>query len=546
MKARLERKQALGIVVIGLAILATVMSVFSRRVATMSSDVPVVRIAHTLVYDRAREVLDELIAEYEARQREAGHPVRVEQIVVPARMQPPWLRTQLIGGTPPDIVQQEPMGVDAVLVSRFLTPLSRELEEANPYNAGTPLAGVPWRNTFYDGLETTGYDFRLSQNFGVPLFGQTLRVVLNLERWKEVVRQVRGDEPPSIPPTGFREFLELDEWVQRYRAVTGRSLETLAGSGESAGLLFNLLHEHQTQRLALEVNSQGELWTDRPAHLISILEGERAFPTEAERSAYRLIRRVGGMLSSGSMMLSRDDAFFRFSQGQALMIFIAAPDAPALAATIEGRFPLAVFPLPLPSVDDPEFGGNVLGPITERKFPSGGTFVLVRQSDPAQQARALDFLRFLTALPSAQRLSDATGVVSATVGVDASPAVAPFLPHMEGFPGGLMFGSTVDQRRILQTRLNELLKPDGGVDAFVEAIRGPMMAQFPIDLRERRGQETVLQVQDALQSAAFFGVAAAGQEADERLTELLEVTLWYEWEKVWMTSQVAGWQTIQP
>lgn len=152
--------------------------------------------------------------------------------------------------------------------------------------------------------------------------------------------------------------------------------------------------------------------------------------------------------------------------------------------------------------------------------------------------RALDFLRFLTSASSAQRLSDATGMVPAMIGVEASPEVRPYLPILHGYPPGVPLGTTTDQRRIYDTNMERLLRPEGGVEAYVEAIRPPMLAQFPRDLRDRRGQDVVLQLQDALQSAASFGAAPAGQSADDRLDELIEVTLWYEWEAAFTLSEM--------
>ncbi len=494
-----------------------------------ASAVPVVRIAHTMVYDRARAAFDEVIREYEALKVREGDPVRIEQIVIPAVIEKQWIRTRLIGGTPPDIVQQDPMATDAHFISRYFHALAGELEESNPYNVGTVLEGVTWRNTFYDSLEHSGFDFRLSQNYGIPLSGLTIRLVINLDLWETFTSAAGRD---AELPADYESFLRACELAVQQRDPTGRPFLALAGSKPTTWELFTRLHRHQTQRLALRDNSLGELWFENQNLRINILAGQSPFPTEDERSAYGLIREVGQHLAPGALSLQRNDAFFQFAQGRALMAIVSSMDAPALKAMVKERFRMTAFALPMPGPDHPVFGPFALGPESERQFPGSGTFMLVRQ-DSLRTARAVDFLRFLTSLPRAQLFSDWTGMLSATVGVEPSAAVAPYMPQLEGYPPALNLDGTSNQRRIIENELHRLLARDGSVEAYVEAVRPQLLAQFPADQRNREGHNFVLQAQDALQAAAFFGAAPPETDAGARLEELVDVNLWYDFETLY-------------
>jgi hypothetical protein len=324
--------------------------------------------------------------------------------------------------------------------------------------------------------------------------------------------------------------VRLFKAVECYRQETGRPVAAIAGSDQAAWNLLNRLHQSQTQRFSLENGHLGEFKANRMHYMIDVLVGRLDYPSAAERSAYRLMREVGLHLTPGALSLKRNDAFFTFSQGNALMIVVSSMDAPALRMTVGNRFELATFPIPLPTRDNPDYGAHIIGTLSESEFPPGGTFILIRQSDAVQAGRALDFLRYATSVPSARLFSETTGMPSAVVGIVPLAEVRPFTPNSAGYPPGMNLDPSAETRRVVETSLHLLLNPVGGVDPFVEALAANLRPRFRRDAADRRGQDQVLQIQDGLQAAAYFGATGQDSDADARLEELVDVNLWYEWE----------------
>ncbi|MFZ9683603.1 MAG: carbohydrate ABC transporter substrate-binding protein, partial [Cephaloticoccus sp.] len=126
--------------------------VLTRPGTVLSDDGRVtIRIAHWQIEEGPPAAMDALIERYE----ELNPHINVEQVMVPGNVYKQWLRTQLIGGESADIIEFGSfIGGVSDIPPRFFDPISSYLEESNPYNVGTPLEGVRWRDTFVDGLNT--------------------------------------------------------------------------------------------------------------------------------------------------------------------------------------------------------------------------------------------------------------------------------------------------------------------------------------------------------------------------------------------------------
>ena len=156
-------KLTAAIVILGGIFALSFWQVIGSRVSR-DPDVTVIRIAHWLLHSGMREDFDEAGRDYEAL-----HPdVKVEQIAVPIKGWGSWARTQLIGETAPEVLGAS--GLSPALHRRYLIPISEYLEEPNPYNVDTDLEGIPWRDTFVDGLTNqVVYNRDLGEHFGVML-----------------------------------------------------------------------------------------------------------------------------------------------------------------------------------------------------------------------------------------------------------------------------------------------------------------------------------------------------------------------------------------
>lgn len=416
------------------------------------------KFVHTNLQSGVREAFDAI-----ARQFEAKNPgVQVEQIPVPARLYPVWIETKLLDGLAPDLVMLSggSTAISSERTLRMFVPLARFVDEPNPHNAGTPLEGLPWRETFIDGLTSEpAYSSNLINVFGIPYTLSTTRIVCNAT----LLREITGKE--RLPQT-WGEFLSLCERVRSFARQMRRPIEPLAASQASLDYL-SFLYGSQTQRFDLERVAQPHRLETFSADLMtSYLSGTWRFEDPAVRSGLSLVREFGRQAQPGFLQLSLGDAQFAFLQGRALMIPSTSADASSLRA--QARFPLVAFRLPLPSGELEDGSTGALGAPNEGTGSGLLAFGLTRTS--AHPELAIDFLRFLTSVAGATRFAERSGWLPAVVGLEVGPDLRPFLPELGGFRNGQRLDAGSDTAHLYRSSLNRLFAADGGVDDFIDAL----------------------------------------------------------------------------
>jgi len=459
----------------GLAAFALIYAVATVRVLILSATAsPVanakvtVRFAHFYLEPGLREAYAQIAADYMHL-----HPgVRVEQIAVPQRIFNAWAKTQLIGGTAPDLVLVDGGQFTLEDLARHFTPLHEWVEAPNPYNSGTDVADLPWRETFIDGL-TGSYDSRLLSYYSIPTSLFTNRVFFNRALWREIF----GTE---TPPSDYEDFLAACERIEAWGAARGRPLVPLAGSVYNAPFLIDFLFGTQTQRRQFEVAWSAHLRADLSPS-VALLQGRWDFSDPALQAAFRIVRDVGRHIQPGFLQLQRDDANFAFLQGRAVMLASGAHEAASLRAQAE--FPLGVFALPVPGTDHPRYGAQIFGPVTEANIRPAGAFGLTRTSrEPVQ---AVDFLRYLTSQATAARFAALSGWLTAVADAQIPAALDPFRPVTAGYANG--FDLSIrrrhpDAKRVADTNLH-LLIAAGSDDAAVAAYTAALARDYPPALR---------------------------------------------------------------
>ena len=159
-----RREKVLNLIGLGLLALCFVLSlghIFGRYLRPAeATGKTTIRFAHWQLESGLREAFDRISAAYMQL-----HPdVRVEQMPVPTQIWANWLRTQLIGGTAPELIEIEGyQGETNEMLANYFEPVTPCLGLPNPYNKDNDLAGVPWRDTFIDGLSHS-YNQELLQN----------------------------------------------------------------------------------------------------------------------------------------------------------------------------------------------------------------------------------------------------------------------------------------------------------------------------------------------------------------------------------------------
>ncbi|MCF7688089.1 MAG: extracellular solute-binding protein [Cephaloticoccus sp.] len=432
--------------------------VFRRHERSSSPHVIEIQLGHWLLHTGMREAFDAAIAGYQAI-----HPnVRITQIPVPVKSYAAWTRTQLVGETAPDLTGM--LTLNEELISRYYLPLSPYLDQPNPYNAGSNLESVPWRDTFIDGLSAMRNLTPTSGEIcGVTLQLNSLRLFYN----KDLLHEITGVD---TPPANFSELMKIGRQVAAYNQRTGQRLVTIAGCGPYARQLFNLLLPSQTQKLTLELSPSRNLRVTSLELAALILEGKVDYDTPEFRNSLNLMRDVSTLLTPGYMQVQRDEAISAYLQQNALMFFAGSWDYAILAA--DGQFTTGMTPLPLPSPDDPVYGRYVLGPVSEAAgYPEAMLGIIRHSSHPEV---ALDFLRYLTSRKVAADFSRISHRISSIIGTLPPPDAGQLGPRLQGGINGFTvdfgwFGADLTSN-FFQRHIHTATGPHADVPAFARLL----------------------------------------------------------------------------
>lgn len=407
----------------------------------------VLRIVHYHLEPGTREAFDAVARAYEER----NPGVVVQPIAVPRRLYLTWIRTRLVGGDAPDLV--ETIGDFEELLPRYFEPIGAAIAEPNPY---TPpeLAARPWREAFHDSLSgPPSFYYNLLENYAIPLATASVRVFVNLDAYREWL----GHEEP---PATFDDFLAICERVARQPTDGGLGIRAMAGSRQTSDWLLNLVFSHSTQRITIDLEPTRRMFAPGLDWQAAMLRGEWDLDTPDIRHGLGLVRAVGRHLPPGFLQLQPEDALLSFAQGRSLFIVAASHDATSLRA--ESPFRVGAFRLPLPPPS--EFS---LGPVAELSSAPPASFVVTRGPN---SARAIDFLRFLTSPEAAAIFSARSGWPSSVIDVVPDPDLEVFIPDIDGYPTGLFLNVGGASARIYNQNLYRLVDERGSVDDFIAAI----------------------------------------------------------------------------
>ncbi len=484
-------RSLIPVVVLGGTFAWSAWQVLGHRTEKTTDDRVTIRIGHWLLHEGMRESFDEAAAEYMRL-----HPdVVVEQIAVPIRTWPSWLRTRLIGETAPDITGM--LGANEELATRYFLPLTDHVSEPNPYNAGTPLEGLPWVDTFVDGMAAMRNATPTSGDVhGVNLQVNTLRLFYN----RRLLEAVTGS---AEPPADYQALRRLGRQVAEHNQRTGQRLVPIASCGPYAQYLFQQLLPSQTQSLAIELSPSDNFFVTPSELATRITGGDLSLAGTPElRASLQLLRDVSDLMTPGYISRQRDDALFDFLQQRAVMICAGSWDYAVFVR--DGDFPVGIMPIVLPSSEDPEYGRFVLGLTSEADGSPESTLGIVRTSPHPEIA--LDVLRFLTSHAVATRFSERSLRMSAIAEVPPPAAAAGLAPRLEGEVAGFMpdfnYYGGGHANLVFLRNLNLLTAPDGSVDAFAARLD----EEYPRALRQDLQVHTKNTLRDIRRLDAHLGL----------------------------------------
>ncbi len=460
-----------------------------------SDGTTIIRISHWQLELGYRDALEDVIKIYEQEQAAKGSKVRVLQMPVTEKVYAPWLNTSLISGQAPDLVLMGMSGLtnNEQYLARYFVPLTQEVNKPNPYNKGTELAAVPWRETFFDGMRSL-YNVRLQDYFMVPTATFNMRIFYN----KNMLKTATGSD---AAPKTFGQLLEACRKLDQYGKSQGRQILPIAGSQYSVGMFTSkyLVAFTAGMEKALDFDMDGVV---SPQELyVGYVGGTYRMDKPNVKAYYRAMRELCKQFGAGFSGKDRATAAFEFVQQRAGMIATGSWDAQSLFKQAEqAGFDVGLFDFPMPAPGEP-YSEYVVGKPTEATSGSGGGYGLYKFSRHHDQA--LDFLQFLTSQRINQLQMQKTNWIPVVLGTEPTGRMAVFAPDPTGFTTAAIpvYGGDLDNK--YQGELQSFLQGSEAYDVMVKemdkALRDPRnggdaawLLEYKDAVKQSRNQERSL------------------------------------------------------
>jgi len=381
---------------------------------------------------------------------------------------------------------------------RYFLPLSSYITQPNPYNAGTDLQDVAWKETLLDGMRG-GFREGLQEYFGIPTTLTSMRVYYN----KDLIKAATGSD---APPTSFGQWMTQCELVRAYGKKTGEPILPIV-SAYPMNTIQPRYDPAFTSDLAgaLDLDLNGD--TSLPEAYIGYLQGQVTMDAAPIRAVHETLRTMGMQMQKGFSAMDRQEAQYRFGNQLAAFLWTGSWDAGGIAAQAQNSgFALGVFEIPLPALGEPN-GELVRGRANEGVYGASNYAIFKGSKNPE---RAIDFLKFLTSQRINQKFNQESAWPPLTLGALPSELMKPFTANPRGFSGKVatMVGSRVASS--VNPRLINFYQGDEPYSAVVDAYKTAMddpnsggvwgwWFEFDSVRRDARNKERLLAQQQLLE-----------------------------------------------
>ena len=482
-------RQMVGFMLMGAAYLAASYTVFRRSAQEARSDRVTIRFAQWQLEGTVRKSFDAIIARYE----QLNPKVHVVHLPVPDTVYLPWVQTQMVGGTGPDIAEYVWIWPD---IARRFQPLDEDIMKPNPYNKGTALEGVPWKDTNVDGFSNDdSYIKSLSHYYGITVTSHVSRLVFN----KGIIKEITGSDQP---PRTYREFVALCAKIQDFARINHRNLVPVGSSQDTYPFLTYAIMGTMGSRLSERLDYRHRLQIYQNQLASQYLQGDWSFESPEMTAGLRVLEDLGSVSTPGFVQRKRHTALTDFVAQRTAMVVMPSWEASSLPVICS--FDIGAFAFPYPREDDPVYGHLVKGPFGEGPRISVMGLYVNRHTE--HRAEAIDFLQFLTSVEGSRIFTNVSNWQPATIGVKPSGFAAQFSQETEGWAWAASYvGITVDAEQFLRTHFSTLWNASGGLKAFQAEVRAGLGTRIRDDLR-RESNSAVHNVQreDAIAVASYF------------------------------------------
>ena len=468
-----------GLALLACAFFVSIGTVANRARIELTGKKKILRFAHWRLEGPTIAGYEAVAQAYMARYPD----VVIEQMPIPLRVWPMWVRSQLTGDTAPDMIMYHRYFIDDSNLARHFVPLGNYLGDPNPYNAGTPLDGVPWRLSFIGDLSgSRQFNENLIDVYGLPTSRNSMRLFINLDLFAAIAG------PGAEPPRDFRGFLALADKTRAYGRKLGFTIVPLAGSKDRGALAMRALLTGLTQSLVskLDWNFDLSLAYKNGDPYFGYKDGTWNLWDPELKTAFAAVGAIDRTQTRGHMQRMQDEATFQFLQGRALMVPVYSIDAENLVQ--RATFQVGILGrLPQPDPGDPEYGRGSLGKVAEG---GGGVGLTIALSNSTRHPEvALDFLRFATSYRMNELFTRISRYQPAIDGVPPPVGQEKFAPDRDGYPAGIPLLDMPSVMAAFTTHFHLLSARDGGVDAFIASLEGEMTDALQSDLRKAAVQQ---------------------------------------------------------
>lgn len=527
----------IGIGVLLVAYLISIINTLRIRSEEMDPAVPVIRICHWQLELGIRDAFDTLAREYEEQFfARTGRRVRVMQNAIPERAYRQYVTTQCIGGTAPDLIQYSPWHLDMRFMNRFFVPLSEVVMRPNPYNKGTKLEGVPWIDTFNDGLNAA-LDEDGVEYLGVGFSAHTVRLYYN----RSIVRAATGS---ADVPEEFRAFLETCAALQAWATEQGNTSFVPVAAGEyQIPQFLGRYRDAVTLRFAFEKDIDYDGQATRNEILFSYMQGHHGLTDPVFRSMNEMARKTSQFFEPGFTQLKREDAVFRFTQGNAAFLSTGSWDATTLIH--QSEFEIGVVEIPVPSREDAEFGHLVSGP-TKEVLGTGFLLGLTNFYDhdipgwhnvpgfaPGSVRKldlTIDFLQFMTTRENNQKFNRICSWIPVIRDARPLPVLEAFMPDDEGYWGANPINMGRETENLYEQSRNQFLEGRRSFDDMVQRMDADLPGRIAMDIRAIRREIAEADYQPRLLCSRAYANAILGIEREDATTTSAQ-NLAFFWER---------------